>query len=395
MPRAAKRERNREPQARLGVDEASPAPSRPRSQRRAALAAIERQESVSSDDLMSAKPESDGEEAVEGQEKKARFVWTPELHRRFETAVHRLGVAQAKPQAIRHLMGCDSEEEPPTRQNIKSHLQKYRLLVQKQEAQKQQQQLPLRHVASHIAAAPASPVGGACGRGVACGRDGGRGGSSASGTPCSSSCSRVGSSEMGGERLDVATSCERFRQQQQVGLLAQLEIQAKLHEQMVEQRRTQASLGFRLAQAGQQVALGRPQLQRLAQHVLMQRMMLQHLCSMLHATTADLANDQMAQELGVDGSHPGGPPATDVFDGVGLDEDDAIPFPFELPEQPESGIEPLNQSLDYSHIEVRTLFFIWGARVRACPHDHCTRSRSRVGPPRECRWRRLRCRATR
>lgn len=355
MPRAAKRERNPEPRVRYGDEDESPAPSRPRSQRRAALAAIERQESVSSDDLMSAKPESDGEEAVEGQEKKARFVWTPELHRRFETAVHRLGVAQAKPQAIRHLMGCDSEEEPPTRQNIKSHLQKYRLLVQKQEAQKQQQHLPIRHVASHIAAAPASPVGGACGRGVACGRGGDERGSSASRTPCASSCSGVGgSSEMTSGRMGAETSCERFRQQQQVGLLAQLEIQAKLHEQMVEQRRTQASLGFRIAQAGQQSVLRQPQLQRLAQHVLMQRMMLQHLCSMLHATTADLANDQMAQDLGVDGTNPDGRPASDVFDGVGLDEDDSIPFPFELPEQPEGGIEPLNQSVDFSHIEVES-----------------------------------------
>lgn len=80
--------------------------------------------------------EDDGgdDDACDGPEgeKKTRFVWTPELHRRFEDAVLRLGVAQAKPQAIRQLMGCETEEEPPTRQNIKSHLQKYRLLVQKQ-----------------------------------------------------------------------------------------------------------------------------------------------------------------------------------------------------------------------------------------------------------------------
>ena len=64
-------------------------------------------------------------------EKKQRFVWTPDLHCRFEAAVHKLGVAHAKPQAIRRLMGCDGEENAPTRQNIKSHLQKYRLMMQK------------------------------------------------------------------------------------------------------------------------------------------------------------------------------------------------------------------------------------------------------------------------
>ena len=35
-------------------------------------------------------------------------------------------------QSIRQLMGCEGEESAPTRQNIKSHLQKYRLLLLKQ-----------------------------------------------------------------------------------------------------------------------------------------------------------------------------------------------------------------------------------------------------------------------
>eukprot|EP00965_Chrysotila_dentata_P239080 6202881-Pleurochrysis_carterae.AAC.2 len=63
---------------------------------------------------------------------KRRFVWTSAMHSRFEVAVKQLGVAHAKPQAIRQLMNCDGEEDAPTRQNIKSHLQKYRLFVQKQ-----------------------------------------------------------------------------------------------------------------------------------------------------------------------------------------------------------------------------------------------------------------------
>merc|ERR1719313_2947327 len=61
---------------------------------------------------------------------KQRFVWTAELHRRFEAAVNTLGIDHAKPQAISQLMKCEGEGAP-TRQNIKSHLQKYRLLMQK------------------------------------------------------------------------------------------------------------------------------------------------------------------------------------------------------------------------------------------------------------------------
>ncbi|EOD05184.1 hypothetical protein EMIHUDRAFT_60341, partial [Emiliania huxleyi CCMP1516] len=59
---------------------------------------------------------------------KQRFVWTSELHRRFEAAVNTLGIDHAKPQAISQLMNF---EGAPTRQNIQSHLQKYRGLMQK------------------------------------------------------------------------------------------------------------------------------------------------------------------------------------------------------------------------------------------------------------------------
>ena len=71
-----------------------------------------------------------------GGEKKQRFVWSPEVHQCFCDAVHHLGVDKAKPQAIAALMQSDASmgggPNMPTRQNIKSHLQKYRLLVQKQ-----------------------------------------------------------------------------------------------------------------------------------------------------------------------------------------------------------------------------------------------------------------------
>ena len=65
---------------------------------------------------------------------KTRFVWSAELHARFEQAVAKLGVDRAKPQAISQLMGIEGDNAP-TRQNIKSHLQKYRLLVKKRAAQ--------------------------------------------------------------------------------------------------------------------------------------------------------------------------------------------------------------------------------------------------------------------
>ena len=73
-----------------------------------------------------------------GGSKKQRFVWSPEVHACFCRAVHRLGVDQAKPQAIVRLMLTEatiSGPIMPTRQNIKSHLQKYRLLLAKRREQ--------------------------------------------------------------------------------------------------------------------------------------------------------------------------------------------------------------------------------------------------------------------
>merc|ERR1719231_1662259 len=58
---------------------------------------------------------------------KRRFVWTPELHQRFEAAVNALGLDIAKPKTILKLMNVDGL----TKANIKSHLQKYRCLMAK------------------------------------------------------------------------------------------------------------------------------------------------------------------------------------------------------------------------------------------------------------------------
>ena len=79
----------------------------------------------------SGKPRPGGADEKAG---KTRFVWSAELHAHFEQAVAKLGVDRAKPRVISQLMGVEGDNAP-TRQNIKSHLQKYRLLVKKRAAQ--------------------------------------------------------------------------------------------------------------------------------------------------------------------------------------------------------------------------------------------------------------------
>jgi len=70
----------------------------------------------------------------EGGEKKQRFVWSKELHQRFCKVVHALGIDSAKPQKIAEELARLAPDVTglPTRLNIKSHLQKYRLLLAKQ-----------------------------------------------------------------------------------------------------------------------------------------------------------------------------------------------------------------------------------------------------------------------
>jgi len=63
-------------------------------------------------------------------QQKRRFVWTPDLHQRFETACNQLGLDNAKPKSILRLMNVDGL----TKANIKSHLQKYRCTMQKRSA---------------------------------------------------------------------------------------------------------------------------------------------------------------------------------------------------------------------------------------------------------------------
>lgn len=54
--------------------------------------------------------------------KKPRVVWSVEMHQQFVTAVNQLGIDKAVPKKILELMAVDGL----TRENVASHLQKYR-----------------------------------------------------------------------------------------------------------------------------------------------------------------------------------------------------------------------------------------------------------------------------
>jgi len=59
--------------------------------------------------------------------KRPRLVWTAQLHKRFEEAINKLGWDKAVPKNIMQEMNV----EGLTRENVASHLQKYRLQVKR------------------------------------------------------------------------------------------------------------------------------------------------------------------------------------------------------------------------------------------------------------------------
>ncbi|KAL8154076.1 hypothetical protein V2J09_011836 [Rumex salicifolius] len=59
--------------------------------------------------------------------KKPRLVWTPQLHKRFVDVVSHLGIKNAVPKTIMQLMNV----EGLSRENVASHLQKYRLYLKR------------------------------------------------------------------------------------------------------------------------------------------------------------------------------------------------------------------------------------------------------------------------
>ncbi|KAM1226867.1 hypothetical protein ACFX2J_006156 [Malus domestica] len=59
--------------------------------------------------------------------KRPRLVWTPQLHKRFVDVVAHLGIKNAVPKTIMQMMNV----EGLTRENVASHLQKYRLYLKR------------------------------------------------------------------------------------------------------------------------------------------------------------------------------------------------------------------------------------------------------------------------
>ena len=72
-------------------------------------------------------PPSAAEEEPARTLKRPRLVWTPQLHKRFVDAVAHLGIKNAVPKTIMQLMSVDGL----TRENVASHLQKYRLYLKR------------------------------------------------------------------------------------------------------------------------------------------------------------------------------------------------------------------------------------------------------------------------
>ncbi|KAL6853654.1 hypothetical protein ACP4OV_019683 [Aristida adscensionis] len=87
--------------------------------------------------------------------KKARMVWTPELHHRFVEAVAHLGDKGAVPKAIVRLMNVDGL----TRENVASHLQKYRLYLKRTRAPAAPPPPPPAAYASPFGSPPPPPRG--------------------------------------------------------------------------------------------------------------------------------------------------------------------------------------------------------------------------------------------
>lgn len=80
--------------------------------------------------------------------KRPRLVWTPPLHKRFVDAVSHLGIKNAVPKTIMQLMNV----EGLTRENVASHLQKYRLYLKRLQgcSESTMENSPSREIQSEI-----------------------------------------------------------------------------------------------------------------------------------------------------------------------------------------------------------------------------------------------------
>ncbi|KAM7522163.1 hypothetical protein LguiA_012065 [Lonicera macranthoides] len=87
---------------------------------------VRRIESSGVEEVDSALPEICNDESS-ARTKRPRLVWTPQLHKRFVDVVAHLGIKNAVPKTIMQLMNV----EGLTRENVASHLQKYRLYLKR------------------------------------------------------------------------------------------------------------------------------------------------------------------------------------------------------------------------------------------------------------------------
>ncbi|KAG9391912.1 Myb-like DNA-binding domain [Carpediemonas membranifera] len=84
-----------------------------------------------------------------GKDGRRRLVWTPELHNRFVSSVHTLGIKSAVPKNVLSLMNVESI----TRENVASRLQKYRLFIRRMHNLSDDVQLEDCHLTQEVEAA--------------------------------------------------------------------------------------------------------------------------------------------------------------------------------------------------------------------------------------------------
>ncbi|PHT80224.1 Transcription factor LUX [Capsicum annuum] len=83
--------------------------------------------------------------------KRPRLVWTPQLHKRFIEVVAHLGIKNAVPKTIMQLMNVGGL----TRENVASHLQKYRLFTKRMQSNEEPSSSP-DHLCTSRGATPQS-----------------------------------------------------------------------------------------------------------------------------------------------------------------------------------------------------------------------------------------------
>jgi len=229
---------------------------------------------------------------------KRRFVWTTDLHARFEAAVNALGLDHAKPKTILKLMNVDDL----TKANIKSHLQKYRCSMQKKASSPSKP-----NGSAGVTGACLSAGGGADGAGLltykppsdpTSGAGLNAAGSSASSVAGSFDGRGTGTLEgdaqlLGGMELpdpdklmiEGETSLQRNLEVQEMTLKLQKELQEKLSTQLELQKNLQGEMESLMSQTSQGPAISTATntkmttilaLKRKLQHELQAQLRMQH-----------------------------------------------------------------------------------------------------------------------